>query len=105
MKHDYFAALIFVALAAPIAAEAQGLEPLSFNDHRQCIAALEWAYDMQDQMGPNLAAARGSAAAQTVKIGSELSSATQNSATNLASALSDYISNLTAVCAALSEKR
>lgn len=105
MKHDYFSALIFVALATPIAAEAQGLEPRSFNDHRQCIAALEWAYDMQDQMGPNLAAARGSAAAQTIKIGSELSSATQNSATNLASALADYISNLTAVCAALSEKR
>ena len=105
MKPDYFAAIISLALVVPITAEAHGFEPLSFNDHRQCIAALEWAYDMQDQMGPNLAAARGSAAAQTVKIGSELSSATQNSATNLASALSDYISNLTAVCAALTEKR
>lgn len=105
MKLCCLAMITSIALVVPMNADAYGLEPLAFNNHRQCIAALEWAYDMQDQMAPNLAAARGSAAAQTVKVGAELSSSAQNSVGILTSALSNYISTLTEVCSALSENR
>lgn len=104
MRLEFFPTIALMVVASTLPVSARDNEPLSFNDHRQCIAALEWAYGLQDQMTPNLAAARGSVAAQTVKIGAELSSATQNSVMNLSSALANYIDNLTQACAALAPK-